>query len=616
MVTNYQALGASLVEWAINSKTEFLDANAETKELVELVKKRGIAYPNRNLAFFKTIYAELEVPNRNRVRLPKDAVIKGLPTMAGCQINFDHTGAHNICGFMLDSKIEDNFVVVYGALFKEAFKEEFKKVQSKFANKELFVSFEIHRYNAEGKDITSEMKDGTLRVDEITFSGCGLLLSERPACPKARVLNLLASDKIIAGADVTLTDGNETVNVMYAEMFMDKPECKKCEKCTCGKGDTNMGEIKEPEDVIIESSLELEDAEFITFDFENADEGSFAEDTVEAKKLKYSERQNLKDSDFALIQTVKNKKTGETRKIRRFPINDEAHVRNALARLPQAKGLSPEEKKVVEEKILRKAKALKMTDLLEKHKKASEEVIEAKKCKACSKEMPKDYAADTCEECLKAAVPAAEEEKKEVAAAIETTTVVNQESTETVKTVIDDAGVKTVTDEGSSTVTREITTPEGTKETMKEEVTRKVTYTIEEVEQMVDDLEASLEGAIPTQVSKRIKELLKDGKSFKEAAKTAWDEYKKAKASEDAVVVDAHKVEIEVKDKEIATLKTELEAKTQEIATLKAALIPPEKKADLVVAGNSEDKEEKEESALRTVVDYHADVKFNRNRKR
>lgn len=499
MVTNYQALGASLVEWAMNSRTEFLDANAETKELIELVKGRGIAYPNRNLAFFKTIYAELEVPNRNKVRLPKDAVIKGLPTMAGCQINFDHTGAHNICGFMLDAKIEDNFIVVYGALFKEAFKEEFKKVQSKFANKELFVSFEIHRYNAEGKDITSELKDGTLRVNDITFSGCGLLLSERPACPKARVLNLLASEKILAGADITLVDGSEDTNIIYAEMFMEKSECRKCENCTCGKGDTKMDEIKKQEEVILESS---------------------------------------------------------------------------------------------------------------------EPVIEAKKCKACNKEMPKEYTEETCEECLKATVPAAEEKKEEVAAAVETTTVVNQESTETVKTVVDDAGVKTVTDEGSSTVTREVTTPEGTKETMKEEVTRKVTYTIEEVEQMVDDLEASLEGAIPAPVSKRIKELLKEGKSFKDAAKTAWSEYKTAKASEDAVVVDAHKLELEAKDKEIATLKTELEAKTQEIATLKAAVVPPEKKADLVVAGVSPDKEEKEESALSKVVDYHADAKFNRTRKR
>lgn len=62
------------------------------------------------------------------------------------------------------------------------------------------------------------------------------------------------------------------------------------------------------------------------------------------KKLSYEQRQDLPDSAFALIQ----KKDGERR--RRFPINDCAHARNALARLPVAEDLSAEERASVKRK--------------------------------------------------------------------------------------------------------------------------------------------------------------------------------------------------------------------------------------------------------------------------
>ncbi len=93
---------------------------------------------------------------------------------------------------------------------------------------------------------------------------------------------------------------------------------------------------------------------------------------TKAKKLTYKERQNIKDDMFAVIKTVENKVTGKPRKIRMFPIQDPAHVRNALARLPQATetlkklGVSPES---VKSKILKRAKELNMTDLLKRNEK-------------------------------------------------------------------------------------------------------------------------------------------------------------------------------------------------------------------------------------------------------
>jgi len=108
----------------------------------------------------------------------------------------------------------------------------------------------------------------------------------------------------------------------------------------------------------------------------------------EAKKLTYQERKGISDKMFAVVVKVKNKKTGKMRKIRMFPIHDEAHVRNALARLGQPKpkatlkrlGVSVES---VRRKILRRARQLKMKSLLERHKaginKLAKELIEAKK---------------------------------------------------------------------------------------------------------------------------------------------------------------------------------------------------------------------------------------------
>ena len=69
------------------------------------------------------------------------------------------------------------------------------------------------------------------------------------------------------------------------------------------------------------------------------------EEVVE-KKLTTTSRKALPDSSFALV--YRDKKTGK--KLRRFPIYDAAHARNALARLSQAKGLTPAQKATVKRK--------------------------------------------------------------------------------------------------------------------------------------------------------------------------------------------------------------------------------------------------------------------------
>lgn len=93
----------------------------------------------------------------------------------------------------------------------------------------------------------------------------------------------------------------------------------------------------------------------------------------EAKVLTYEEKKNLPDSSFAVVITVKDKRTGKPRKIRKYPLIDETRVRAALRYLGMPRnqkalkklGVSVES---VRKKILKRAKQLNMTTLLERYK--------------------------------------------------------------------------------------------------------------------------------------------------------------------------------------------------------------------------------------------------------
>jgi hypothetical protein len=137
-------LSASLLEWSLSSKNEWLIVSEESnKELQILAEKRGITLPDPDLAILKTYYAEIGVANRNGVLLEKVDVEKSLPTLIGKQVNFNHVGASQVCGYILDAKLEGKMIVVYACIFKSLFKKEFDKVQEKFKNNDLTVSFDI-----------------------------------------------------------------------------------------------------------------------------------------------------------------------------------------------------------------------------------------------------------------------------------------------------------------------------------------------------------------------------------------------------------------------------------------------------------------------------------------
>lgn len=256
---NVEIIGKSLAEYTLNSKTSFLEGK-DNNELEDLAKKKGIQIPNRDLSFFKTIYAEVNVPNRNKMVLPLEKVKKGLPSLIGKQINFDHKGTHFICGFILDAKLEDKFIIVYGCLFKSSFKDDFETVKEKFEGGDLFVSFEISAYDEKGELVLTE-EEGNYIINKINFCGCGLLLKSKPACAKAKVLDLLASEKIIKEAEEIIKvvfDEDLSPDVVYAELYMNEEEekIKMADEKVINQEEVKAEEKKEETQAIEEPKVE------------------------------------------------------------------------------------------------------------------------------------------------------------------------------------------------------------------------------------------------------------------------------------------------------------------------------------------------------------------------
>jgi len=539
---NKKILANALLEIAKNSTTTFLADNEIDEEIKLAAKKMNIELPSPDLAIFKTIYAEIDKVNLNGVILPRKAVEEGIKTLIGKQVNFEHEGAGHVCGFSIDAKIKEDKVETTNVFFKSLFPEQFEELKEKIKTKEAAVSFEIwNRCPETGESVVHELEGGEREISPIIFHGTGLLLVHRPACPKAKIFQLVAK-KLTDAAEKVMNRVFEK-DLVFAELALEEPICQNCGNCDC----------KHEKEEVMEEILE------------NDYEGGEIE---EAKKLTTEQRNALPDSDFALIQERDGKK------IRRFPINDEAHVRNALARLPQAKDITEEERKSALEKILKKAKEFNMTELLEKYKKAeevenkveekaeeksSEETKPAEETKPVEGAETKPEGEETKEEPTEEAKT--EEKKEEVVVEepkVEEPKVEAQAPVEEVKptrnlikiVTLDGTETTEIFAEGASTVDskRRIVTirhfSDGTEERSEsvEEVVR--TYSSAELEEKVNATKAEKDAEIAS-------------------LKTATDEL----------------------DKEIKNLKDELGKKDQEIAELKAPKVEEPKKEKEMTVG-------------------------------
>lgn len=125
---------------------------------------------------------------------------------------------------------------------------------------------------------------------------------------------------------------------------------------------------------LLQASEDVEMIDFISEDEED--------DIDTSAKLQLEKRKTIADDLFAVVVTVKDKKTGAKLKIRKYPMDTEDRVRSALRYLGMPRSQKALKKlgvsvDSVKKKILKRARKLNMKDLLERYE-GSDEAIRVK----------------------------------------------------------------------------------------------------------------------------------------------------------------------------------------------------------------------------------------------
>lgn len=311
-----------------------IEGSETDKQMIEAL---GIKFPNPDLALFEGVYLMADEANKNRHYLSSDTVEKAVSTIKMKPVNYFHKREQAI-GVYINGTFDRSTksMRTVGVLWRSLFPDKVKDIEALIKSSNSGQSFEL-TYQKSGV-----RPDTNIELFDVTFKGGAILPRDKAACVRtsADVLASALKDDTVVMGGVTLTEKG-------------------------GEKKMTIEEILVAEEKII-AALDNEKIEGLDFDKQSEELHQNEEETVEypadAAKLTYQERQNLSDDSFAYVKTVGGKK------VRRFPIQDEAHVRNALARLSQAKGLSPAERASIKAKILRKAKSLGMTSIIEKHK--------------------------------------------------------------------------------------------------------------------------------------------------------------------------------------------------------------------------------------------------------
>ena len=337
---NKKLLAEALLELAKSSTTVIVEA-AEDKELIDAASKLGIVLPSPDLAVLKTVYAEIDKVNLNGVVLSRKAVEAGLPTLIGKQMNWEHLGAYNVCGYIINSSIKEDKIEIIAVVFKSLFPEEFDIVQEKFKKGTLAVSFEIWNVDpTTHQSVVSELADGNVEINPIIFHGCGLLLTSAPACPKAKIYKLLAKKE---------EDKSFTEDLVFARMAIEEPKCNNCQNCTCEKEVKIVEEIK-AEEIKSETALVVIPEEKVEEKKEEVIIEEKKEEIVAEVKLCPECNQPLKEDEEEICAVCKTKKEEEKNKAEIIPeIKVEETKLETEVKLEEVAKTTPEETKVEDE---------------------------------------------------------------------------------------------------------------------------------------------------------------------------------------------------------------------------------------------------------------------------
>jgi len=179
-----------LKDFSENAQIKILEeGSSEKNEIIQIAKHRGINLKdNADLSGLKCIYAFADKKNKNGVILPEYELLKALPSMIGKPINIAHNRRY-VVGHILDYRYiqEGKKVIMYGAVYRSNFANEWKQVKKDFKDKKLNVSFEI--WSPEDKRKYND--DGSYELLHQEIAGCAILFrDDSPAFPGAHVLSL------------------------------------------------------------------------------------------------------------------------------------------------------------------------------------------------------------------------------------------------------------------------------------------------------------------------------------------------------------------------------------------------------------------------------------------
>ena len=243
-------IAEALLEIAFE-RSETIIIESADKELIQAAKKIGIVIPSPDLAIFKTVYAEIDKPNKNNVILPKKEAIEGLPTLIGKQCNWEHKGAGYICGYIIDAKVVSDRIEIIFVMFKSLFMEQMEKIKEGFKEKKIAVSFEIWNISPDtGKSVVHPVGHKYVEIKPILYHGVGILIDNKPACPNAIIYKMIAN-----ALDVTKKVAGKVFNrnLIYASLAIQNEvenSSYVCECLECGKTittDKHCKDIKCPE---------------------------------------------------------------------------------------------------------------------------------------------------------------------------------------------------------------------------------------------------------------------------------------------------------------------------------------------------------------------------------
>jgi len=428
-MNNFEVL---LKDMSYNTKYSFLEVGKDDIKLEEIAAKFGIKLPAKDLAIFKGIYGYVERTNLNGCSLPTEEVTKALHTLRGKAVDFDHL-RKRVCGFWLDAELKDNEIICYGLFFKGNFPEDYEIVQDCMSKGTLGISFEAwgqHQAREDGDYdlIDIEFAGGALLIaSDPAFPGAGVL--ELAKQDQAKVLEFA---KVMTPPKEYIHEKTEKQtlkkeNANYSDYEFDfiiralsevpwqegEEECwrevslidfkKNLVEVTYQPSGTVVSVDLTPQAVVKKKGkkVDVNDEPPVVetvataqnfIDKFNEFDGNFDEleafvqgeldytntSIPEIAQLTVSDRTKLSDNDFAVIKKIKSIKSGKRRKVRMFPINDPTHVRIALAHLEEDNvkdtfkqlGISYDKAK---QRILTKAKELKMDELLKKYEQATVE---------------------------------------------------------------------------------------------------------------------------------------------------------------------------------------------------------------------------------------------------